>query len=259
MEELGANIFKLLANNTAEIVGVCILMAFIAVLTKIKNDLLGKFVKLTQEFPRILNSHEGTVKMSIECDRKINMELSRLMFSAKSSRVSLLLFHNGSVFSTNSPIWKISATHECCEVGTSQEVQKVQDLKASLLTPLISPMFTGNSADGIESLLPTRCAITNEICSRKYSICRVDPESVHNCFTKTFLMNRGTKFGIVTPLMDWDESIVGFIFIEYCQEGFLSEDELDATTHSACKTSSIIYELISNLDTTTILSDVRKF
>jgi len=229
-------------------IGIC------GILNKIKKDLIGNFVNVVKDAKNNQHHHETTVEMSIACDKDINMELSRLLFGAKASRVGLFLFHNGSVFSTNSPIWKISATHERCEAGITQEFDKVQDVKASLLTPLVSPMFTGDNSDGILNITPSRCPVTGNPCARKSAIYRVDPGGVSNTYTQTFLVNRGTKFGILSPLVDWNDAVVGFVFLEYCHDGFLSEEELSDNTHLACRTTARIYQLISNLDPTVIVN-----
>jgi hypothetical protein len=251
VEEIITTVYGLLASNIGGIVGICILLAFVGILNKIKKDLIGKFIAVA----KVANGHhhETTVKMSIACDRDINMELSRLLFGAKASRVGLFLFHNGAVFSTNNPIWKISGTHERCEPGTTQEFHNVQDVKASLLTPLISPMFTGVDTDGIMNVTPARCPITGVKCARSNAIYRVDPDAVANNFTQTFLNNRGTRFGVLAPLQDWNNAVVGFVLVEYCHDGFLTDEDLMANTHLACKTTSRIYQLISELEPDDIL------
>lgn len=252
MEETLTSIYGLMVSNIGGLVGICILLAFVAILNRIKKDLIGKFIDVAKSANS--HHHDTTVQMSIACDKDINMELSRLLFGAKASRVGLFLFHNGSVFSTNSPIWKISGTHERCEAGTTQEFHNVQDVKASLLTPLISPMFTGVDTDGVTNVTPMRCPTTGTKCARSSAIYRIDPDAVANNFTQTFLNNRGTCFGILAPLQDWNNAVVGFVLVEYCHEGFLTDDELMANTHLACKTTSRIYQLISELEADDILN-----
>ncbi len=256
MTEFITGIWALLMANIGGIVGICILLAFVGILNKIKKDLIGKFMDVA----KTANSqhHETTVQMSIACDRDINQELSKLLYGAKASRVGLFLFHNGSVFSTNSPIWKISATHERCETAITQEFDGVQDVKASLLTPLISPMFTGTDTEGILSINPARYPVGGQQCNRKSSSYRVDPANISNTFTQTFLVNRGTKFGIMSPLIDWNDAVVGFVLIEYCHDGFLTDEELSNNTHLACQTTQAIYSLISELDPTVIAGATSK-
>lgn len=251
MEETLKIIYGLTANNIGGIVGICILLAFVGILNKIKKDLIAKFIDVAKSTSA--HHHETTVQMSIACDRDINQELARLLFGANASRVGLFLFHNGSVFSTNSPIWKISATHERCESGVTQEFHKVQDVKASLLTPLILPMFTASNVEGVTSIIPERCPATGSTCGRKSPIFRIDPSSIKDTFTKSFLVNRGTKFAIMAPLTDWNDSVVGFVFLEYCHDGFLTDEELMSNTHSACNATQTIYSLISNLESTVIV------
>lgn len=251
MEDSLKIIYGLTVNNIGGIVGVCILLAFVGILNKIKKDLIIKFIDVAKSANT--HHHETTVQMSIACDRDINQELARLLFGAKASRVGLFLFHNGSVFSTNSPIWKISSTHERCETGVTQEFHKVQDVKASLLTPLILPMFTASDIEGVSNITPERCPSTGNKCTRKNAIFRIDPANISDTFTKSFLVNRGTKFAIMAPLTDWNGAVVGFIFLEYCHDGFLTEAELLENTHSACNTTQTIYSLISNLESTVIV------
>jgi hypothetical protein len=118
-------------------------------------------------------------------------------------------------------------------------------------------MFTGIDSEGVLNTTPDRCPVTGVMCNRKSSIYKVDPQSIGNSYTQTFLVNRGTKFGIMSPLLDWNESVVGFVFLEYCHDGFLTEDELLNNTHLACRTTDRIYQLISNLDPTVIIDATK--
>ena len=61
-------------------------------------------------------------------------------------------------------------------------------------------------------------------------------------------MKRGTRFAIMSPLIDYADNIVGFVFLEFCHDGFMTEDELNENTHLCCKTTSKIYQLISDLE-----------
>jgi len=256
VREMFTTVYALIASNIGGIVGICILLAFVGILNKIKKDLVGKFIDVAKRVSKP-HQYESTVQMSITCDMDINQELSRLLFGAKASRVGLFLFHNGSVFSTHSPIWKISGTHERCETGISQEFHKVQDVKASLLTPLIHPMFTGQDSSGVQSIKPARCPANGQRCNRKSAIFRVDPANIDDAFSHNFLVNRGTKFGIMAPLTNWNDSVVGFIFVEYCHDGFLSDEELLKNTHLACTTTQAVYSLISALEPIDIIDQKK--
>lgn len=238
-------VFKAVAGNVGAIIGISVLLATVAILSRLQRNMLDGLFKKAKGLTD--HTHESSVKKSISCDKDINIELSRMLVGAKASRVGLFLFHNGSIFTTNSPIWKVSATHEICEPGVTQEFHKVQDVKASLLTPLMSPMFTGDDSEGVKNITPDRCPLTGEMCGRSTCIYRVTPEAIKSSFTQTFLINRGTRFAILAPLMDWDNNIVGFVFTEYCHDGFMPEDDLLKTTHLICRATSRIYQLISDL------------
>lgn len=239
-------LIKLILGNLGAIFGLSILFAVVAILSKIQKDMATKLVELATNMN--LHNMESTVEKSISCDKDINLELTRLLISTQASRVGLFLFHNGSVFSTNSPIWKISSTHEQCEAGITQEFHRVQDVKASLLTSLMSPMFTGMDNEGVKNITPERCPSTGNCCERKIKIFRVTTDAMIGSFTRTFLEGRGTRFAVMSPVMNDDFNVVGFVFIEYCHDGFMTDESLQENSHIACRSTAKIFQLIRDMD-----------
>ena len=249
------SLITLIIGNLGAIFGLSILFAIVAILSKIQKDMANKLLELTANMHG--HSKESTVENSIFCDKDINTELTRLLINTQSSRVGLFLFHNGSVFTTNSPIWKVSATHEQAEAGVTQEFHRVQDVKASLLTPLMSPMFTGMDTEGVKNITPDRCPATGRICERRVRIFRITTEAITSSFSRTFLEGRGTRFAIMSPVMNEDFNVVGFVLIEYCHDGFMTDELLQENSHIACRTTAKIFQLIRDMDVKAVSQAIR--
>ena len=239
--------FETLVNmgigNIGAIIGICILTAIVAIIGKVNGHLI---VNLLIKIKRVFHRKGYNIADTIECDKLINQELSRFLFKSNGSRVGLFQFQNGSTFANNNPIWKISATHEQCELGTTQESMNVQSIPSALFTPLISPLFIGTGSDGVEPVLSLNSTSEYKL---KYdiSIFKIDPEEVKNNYIKNLLIGRGTKFGIIAPLLDWDDAIVGFILLEYCHNGFLTKDQLTEYCELAYQTSSRVFQVLCSV------------
>ena len=227
-------------ENIAGVIGLSILVAVVAIIGKLKSKLINTlFIKVKKLFTK---EH---IEDDIERNKLINQELSRLLFTSNGSRSALFQFHNGSKFTSNSSIWKISSTHEQCEIGTTQESANVQDVKASLLNPLISPLFNGEDRDGLKIITCLRdtCECTS---NSNIAVFRVDPDEIKNNYVQNFLIGRGTKFAIISPLLDWHDFIVGFVLLEYCFDGFLTDEQLTEFSELSYKTSKRIYQITQN-------------
>ena len=224
-------------ENIAGVIGLSILVAVVAILGKLKSKLLNRlFNKIKKLFTKAYIEHD------IEKDKLINQELSRLLFTSKGSRSTLFQFHNGNKFTSDNSIWKISATHEQCEVGTTQESSNIQDVKASLLNPLVAPLFDGKDGNGLSMVtcLNDTCECTS---NSKIAVFRIDPDKIKNNYVQNMLVGRGTKFAIIAPLLDWHDYIVGFVLLEYCHDGYLTDSDLSEFSELSYRTSKRIYQI----------------
>jgi hypothetical protein len=180
---------------------------------------------------------------SIKCDSNIYKELTRTLISVKASRIGLFQFHNGNTFSTNNPIWKVSNTHEICENGVASEISNVQDVKASLLNPLISALVNKTQSDGISHV-----EHGDVECVGGLGVYRIDTERTTNTYFHAFLLNRSSKFGLASPIVNIDDQVVGYIMVEFCSDGDMTPDMLSDNSKMICDTSAMISQMLTTVE-----------
>jgi len=233
-------------QNLGSIVGLAILLGILAVLNTLKKDMATRFLQFMKDIGG--KQHRSGMVASIRCDKQIYKELTRLMINVKASRAGVYQFHNGSNFSTNNPIWKISNTHEVCENGISSEIAEFQDMKASLLTPIISSLMDGDATAGIQRIEPCACERELKKCTRHGGILRVSPDQITHTYVHSLLLQRNVKFGLMAPIINKDSNIVGYMFIEFCGDGYKDANELLDDAKMICEISGLISFLLVSLD-----------
>ena len=241
MEEL----IKILVQNISTLVGLCVLGVVIAFIKKAKSQLVDEILSVIKHGNS--KAYKSKMHESIKCDSNIYKELSRVLFSVNGSRIGLYQFHNGNVFSTNNPIWKISNTHEICENGVSTEIEKVQDMKSSLFTPIILPIVDSVDSDGVTRVDPCQCQLEDTMCSSR-GIYRVDPDKMMNSYIHAILLERNVKFALMAPIINTYNQVTGFTMLEFCQDGHMSKEELARTAKMLCETTSIIALILGAIE-----------
>jgi hypothetical protein len=237
-----------LVQHMGGLIGLLLLTALVAIIKKIKSDMTKEVINA------IVNgfkpSYKSKMPESIKCDSDIYKELTRILFNVKASRIGLFQFHNGNTFSTNNPIWKVSNTHEICENGVSSEIANVQDIKASLLTPLISALVNKSKSDGITHVEPCHCSNDdgNLECASGLGIYRIDTDKISNTYFHALMLNRSTKFGLASPIVNIDNQVVGYIMVEFCSDGEMSECLLATNSKTLCDTSAMVSQMLSTIE-----------
>jgi len=245
MEEL----IRLLLENIGAIVGIIAITTILAIIKKIKSDLVSEMLKAIKQASG--KPYKSKMKDSIKGDANIYKELSRVLFTVRGSRVGLYQFHNGNIFSTNNPIWKISNTHEICENGVSTEIEKIQDLKASMFTQIISPVVDNMSSAGVVKIEPCKCSLAGQQCSNKIGVYRIDPDKLDNSYIHALLMGRNVKFALITPIINIDNQVTGFTMLEFCNDGHMTTEELAENSKVLCDTTSMISLILDSIEKVT--------
>lgn len=194
-------------------VSVFLIVAFITLkMIKAKSDEIFKGIKDNS------NHDPSTIKDRIKMDVHIYNELYRLLFISNSSRAYVLQFHNGSVFSTNNPIWKFSKTYEICNGGVSSEVESTQNILIAHMTQLLNPLFNSDTSnsDGIKRMECPSCA--NIIKNNNFRVYKVSAEKIQHYYISAFLMNRSIKECIFAPIFNNENCITGLICLDYCND-----------------------------------------
>jgi len=160
-------------------------------------------------------------KQEVDKDTKIREILIELRTLTHSQRSSVFQFHNGNVFTSKNPIWKISNTHESVAAGTSTEIGALQDIKASAIIDLVSCFWDNKPKSGVYQISPEFC---DDNCPHKkesphdkkvffYSVAELEEG-----YSKTLLMQQGIHYILLSPLCDRDSHYIGFIWVNYCEE-----------------------------------------
>jgi hypothetical protein len=223
-------------KHIGSIIGVIALFAIGAWLSRFKGD-LEKMLGGKTHF------HVG-VKPSVDLDKEIYMELSKLTVGISASRATIFKFHNGSVFNTNDPIWKISSTHEICETGVSSEGVKTQDIKSSLVYPLMNALFNKTIEDGITRVDMDEACRRCSPCLLDKGVYQIRPLGLSNRFVYSFFADRGSKYSIISPLSTDDNDIIGFLLIDFCTEGYMSPEDVIMCNRKICDATIKLSHLI---------------
>ncbi len=236
MGSLGAPFLGLL--GTAIIIGLSIMLVYLnRLLTK---WFFGKIWKtIIEKF-----THKKLKKDEIERDSKIREILIELRTIVHADRTCLFQFHNGSVFTTKNPIWRVSNTHESVAPGISSEIGDLQDMKASSMTEVLQSFWGEDYIDGVERISPEYCDgcpnATKESHGKK--VVFIDVENLENCYSKSLLVEQGIKYVLDTPIHNDEGNCVGFVAVNYCVKHDI--EEIKKYSRDICKNASQIQFLL---------------
>jgi len=171
--------------------------------------------KITAEHDEKKKAVEGeNLGFSMLCD-KVVMDIvaeNRVRFDA--SRAYVIRFHNGSFFTANQPVWRMTCTHESCARGVSYETLNIQGSPASSVIDVIIP-FWGRNSKGVRRVDTVLDEEGDVVDSRKgVYIATVD--ELEDNVTKQVLDNQNIKKLIITPLLDITSGkVIGLFGIDY--------------------------------------------
>jgi len=173
--------------------------------------------------------------------REILIELRTLV---SADRACLFQFHNGNTFTTKNPIWKVSNTHESVSPGTSSEIGKLQDIKASSLIETLRCFWVDDYPFGVYKIAPEYCGE----CSSKLKPCDkkilfIDVYELEDCYSKSLLIEQGITYVIDVPIFNGDQNCIGFISVCYCDEHDV--ETLKRNTDKICRNASQIQFILS--------------
>ena len=238
----------ILERSLLEYIGLGV-AAFIAVLAMTIHKNITKFFinKIWQSIKMKFKGRvdKGFNKNEIDKDSQIREMLIELRTIVKSQRACLFQFHNGSVFTSKNPIWKISNTHESVAPGTSAEIGKLQDLKASTLIDLISVFWENTKKiSGVYTISPDFCSDCPTINSLDKTKCKkqvifINVEELEPGYSKSLLSEQGIHYLLKSPLYDQADNCIGFVGVEF-SESTKNTDILKQKANEVCKHADLI-------------------
>ena len=227
--------FEELTGPILSIIGSAILGS-IGIFLVIVNKTISKW--FMEKIWSRLKSKQDTVKESdMEKDSKIREILIELRTLVDGDRACLFQFHNGSVFSTNNPIWKVSNTHESVRPGISSEIGKLQDIKSSSIIEFLKIFWNDVYPHGVEKISPTYCGDCANKSGDTKKVIFIDVDHLEDGYSKALLIEQGIKYVLDVPIYH-DGNCIGFVAVNYCSERDIEEAKKHAP--EVCRNASQI-------------------
>ncbi len=152
--------------------------------------------------------HEpGMVGQVLEHDQNINRNVDRLMLVLNAPSTFLIRFHNGSVFSTNNPVWRFSITYEAANSGVAQIADRTKDVLVSTVTSLFSPMFSNKLPVGVSEVTGDN--------TTPVKVFHINTDSVQDVALRGFLELRTIEDLYYSPICDKDNNPIGILCASY--------------------------------------------
>lgn len=174
----------------------------------------------------LINHNSKKLANDIPLASKIDAFMMSARVDMRASRSYILRFHNGSNFTTNSPVWKFSMTHETTDSSIVAVSETTRDILISNMLPLISPIFDATMSesefdDGIEEIHhPDH---DEDIKCRVFCVTSKNLDSTP---IRGFMLMRGINKMLYSPIYDFEKHPIGLFCLDYNGE---LPDYFDAT------------------------------
>lgn len=178
-------------------------------------------------------------------NRLVDNKLIELRTILKADRSYVYQFHNGSVFNSNNPIWRLTCTHETVSDGVASEIRELQNIIASSVMNLISCFWDNeNLSKGVYKVSPEYCTCENKFyCKLPEGVYLYVIDELVEGFSKAHLSKQGTHFSLVAPLLKNDQRI-GFIGVDYTRD--MDRNDIVKYATDICKHASVISYILVN-------------
>lgn len=249
-------------KNIIEIAGTVLGIGLIALASWFRRGITNFFVKVGRAIVNIVRLHRHSlVKLCLTpAERKylypgtdtfgpnrvkqymqINQELSTLLTRTDADRAYIFKFHNGSYFSPDEPIWKMSNFCEICKPHIRYYSNELQDIKISLLINVLGPLLLGNLAEsdnGVRKMQRCKVCPYNFDCSAR-NMYIIDVDQSKPSHMKQIWQNRGIKHTVVCNLRMHNQNM-GIMGIDYCHN-----DIKDINSQYLCESAERVQFLLS--------------
>jgi hypothetical protein len=183
------------------------------------DSLYGRIDKLMTKFTHDEENNELTGKFIsfAENASKIQIQLYHILQTFGADRVSIFEFHNGGKNLAGVEFKKCSNTYEAVELETKPIIKEMQNLPLS-----INPLWS--------RILATRTDIQIPVVA-----------NLEDTFLRAYLETQSIKTYYSRILLDYDNTPIGFISLEYYKNTkLLREQQLDEFNGIAIKISVLI-------------------
>jgi len=170
--------------------------------------------KILRKIARRLPSgrDEYQIEEAVKRDMAIFDIVSEIRFVLGGCRSQLLVFHNGSYFSTSHPIWCVDCVVESAQLGTSYNMQLLQNLPSGVLLDLLAP-FWGDEIDGVLRVDRDKIYTPPDKGIFWYNTSKM-PEGN----TKEMLKSHDVDNMLISPVVDpVDNRVIGMLCVDFCE------------------------------------------
>lgn len=209
----------------AEVVATGLLLVGLALVKRIRKWTVNMIVRAWKTSWRRKKQEYYLESKDVQSDRLIYDYLTELRLALKSDRTRVWQFHNGSVFSSQNPIWKMSCTHESCRMGISHELLNSQNLLSSVMYTLVGVVFNLFEPDGVW--------LTKYMEGTVYWI---NVKEMPEGFCKSMLITQGVCNLAVSPIFHRGNT-VGCLMVCYCDDQKAPPKEILKVGHCATNIS----------------------
>lgn len=157
---------------------------------------------------------DDKIRMNAEKYKLVMEYLISIRSQTNSARTRIFQFHNGGVFTTKNPIWKMTCTYESCRAGISYEGTKIVDMYISHLVEFLSFLWnTSPETQGIRNI----CLLADKRCEKSplRNAYKINVPQLKESFFKSLIINSGIEVMYVVPIINEFDLIVGFMTVEY--------------------------------------------
>lgn len=145
---------------------------------------------------------------------EIQERMVELKTILEADRVVIDQFHNGSNFTNQKPLWKVTRTYEICSSGVSYESLKIQNVMAVLLWDSITAIFDIKNRVYYEQLNGHLCP---NGCKNPYGIYKYYVDLMPESIGKVLLRNQGIESFLQIPLI-YENNVFGYVGIHYLDD-----------------------------------------
>jgi len=212
----------------------------------IREYISTSFVAIVEYIFKVkIYKHQGMSGDSIHQAARIQDILAELRIRANCDRAYILQFHNGSIFTTKNPIWKISMTHESINQVRSRIVE-MQNILSSAISDVLYPHWDNNNSifPGIVKLSKSDCVeCNNNNCVG--GVFFYDVEKMPAGFSKGSFTSGDVKYALRIVIMDSDSNKVGILCLDFCW-GDSDINKIKSLHFELCKVASLISFELTN-------------
>lgn len=233
-------IMQLFAANSTIIYGIiaALIGIFLIVIKKKIEAIMTKWLdrvvaKLRSTFSPLHYVDETTIRR----DHVIHELLVELRTKTYGSRTFAVQFHNGSTFTTDSPIWRMTMTHETVKTGVSSCLRRLQSILASAVLEFVGCFWPNMPCTGISKVDTSQEAID----VYKTVVSELPPG-----YAKTILEDFGVKQSLKCAIKDDSGNLVGYVGIHF-NEAVTEEEMQEAANQLEHYSLHIGYTLLGRI------------